>query len=91
MLLQNVFYRKATKMKFTHNLTVSGEKLTLCSEDEPDYVEKLASELSRRISTTMLSGADVSKTDAAIVCALDLLNENYKLKVLLEDYSHEKN
>ena len=72
-------------MKYSHNVIISGESLYLCSEDAPDYVEKLATELTRRINTTMLSGADVSKTAAAIVCALDLLDENVKLKSILKE------
>lgn len=77
-------------MKFTHKLTIAGEELTLSSEDKPDYVDKLASELSRRINTTMLSGAGVTKLDAAIVCALDLLDENHKLKSLSDSGLNEK-
>ena len=72
-------------MKYSHNVIIAGESLYLCSEDAPDYVEKLATELTRRINTTMLSGADVSKTGAAIVCALDLLDENVKLKSILKE------
>ena len=72
-------------MKYSHNVIIAGESLYLCSEDAPDYVEKLATELTRRINTTMLSGADVSKTAAAIVCALALLDENVKLKSILKE------
>ena len=72
-------------MKYSHNVIIAGESLYLCSEDAPDYVEKLATELTRRINTTMLSGADVDVTKAAIVCALDLLDENVKLKSLLKE------
>ncbi|MBQ9510766.1 MAG: cell division protein ZapA [Clostridia bacterium] len=72
-------------MKYKHEITVAGEKLSLCSEDKPEYVAKLASELSKMIGTTMLSGAEVTKLDAAIVCALDLLNENKRLKAIIED------
>lgn len=73
------------KMKYKHEITVAGERLLLCSDDNPEYVERLASELSRMIGTTMLSGAEITKLDAAIVCALDLLNENKRLKAIIED------
>ena len=72
-------------MKYSHNVIIAGESLYLCSEDAPDYVEKLATELTRRINTTMLSGADVSTTAAATACALDLLDENVKLKSILKE------
>ena len=32
-------------MKYSHNVIIAGESLYLCSEDAPDYVEKLATEL----------------------------------------------
>lgn len=72
-------------MKYTHSISVAGRDLMLISEDKPDYVKSLADELSRRIKTTMLSGAGVEELDAAIVCALDLMNENRKLTAMLKD------
>lgn len=72
-------------MKTVHNIRVAGNDLSLCSENDAVYVEKLAEELSRRISTIELSGANVTKVQAAIVCALDLLDENYRLKSIIED------
>lgn len=42
-------------MKYKHSIMVAGEKLSLCSDDAPDYVEKLAGELTKRIHTLMLS------------------------------------
>ncbi len=75
-------------MKYKHSIMVAGEKLSLCSDDAPDYVEKLAGELTKRIHTLMLSGADVDLTKASIVCALDLLDENVKLKSLLKEKSN---
>ena len=76
-------------MKFTHKLTIAGEELTLTSGDKPEYVEKLAAELSKRINTMVLSGAGVTKLDAAIVCALDLLDENCKLKSFASGEKHD--
>ena len=72
-------------MKYKHSISVAGENLSLCSGDNPAYVERLAGELTERIHTLMLSGADVDVTKAAIVCALDLLDENVKLKSLLKE------
>ena len=72
-------------MKYKHSISVAGENLSLCSGDNPAYVERLAGELTKRIHTLMLSGADVDVTKAAIVCALDLLDENVKLKFLLKE------
>ncbi len=77
-------------MKTTHKLTVSGVDLTLLSENSEDYVQKLAVELTRRINSIELSSSGVKKLDAAIVCALDLLDENYRLKLLTQDDADKK-
>ena len=72
-------------MKRLYTLDIAGEELKLRSEDDPRYVQHLAHELSKKIIYYALSGAGVSKLQAAIVCALDLLDENYRLKSLMED------
>ena len=75
-------------MKNKHNITIAGVDLTLNSENSEEYVQKLALELTRRINSIALSTSGVTKLQAAVVCALDLLDENYRLKLLIED---EKN
>ena len=72
-------------MKNTHKITIAGVDLTLNSENSEEYVQKLAVELTRRINSTALSSSGVTKLQAAVVCALDLLDENYRLKLLIED------
>lgn len=72
-------------MKNKHSLTISGVELTLTSENNDQYVDALAGELTRRINTIAVSGVGVTKLQAAIVCALDLLDENYRLKMLMDE------
>ncbi len=72
-------------MKNVHHIEIAGTELSLVSEETNAYVEKLSSELNRRINTTRLSGSNVSVTKAAIVVALDLLDENQKLRALIEN------
>ncbi len=72
-------------MKNTHKITIAGVDLTLNSENSEEYVQKLAVELTRRINSIALSSSGVTKLQAAVVCALDLLDENYRLKLLIED------
>ncbi len=72
-------------MKNVHHVEIAGTELSLVSEETNAYVEKLSSELNRRINTTRLSGSNVSVTKAAIVVALDLLDENQKLRALIEN------
>lgn len=72
-------------MKNTHKLTIAGVDLVLNSDNNEDYVQKLALELTRRINGIALSSSGVTKMQAAVVCALELLDENCRLKLLLED------
>ncbi|PWL98940.1 MAG: hypothetical protein DBY04_02810 [Clostridiales bacterium] len=72
-------------MKNTHKITIAGVDLTLNSENSEEYVQKLALELTRKINSIALSSSGVTKLQAAVVCALDLLDENYRLKLLIED------
>ena len=72
-------------MKNPHKITIAGVDLTLNSENSEEYVQKLAVELTRRINSIALSSSGVTKLQAAVVCALDLLDENYRLKLLIED------
>ncbi len=76
-------------MKRQYTLDIAGEELKLRSDDEPKYVQHLAHELTKKINYYALSGAGVSKLQAAIVCALDLLDENYRLKSLMEGTSEK--
>ena len=76
-------------MKRQYTLDTAGEELKLRSDDEPKYVQHLAHELTKKINYYALSGAGVSKLQAAIVCALDLLDENYRLKSLMEGTSEK--
>ena len=76
-------------MKRQYTLDIAGEELKLRSDDEPKYVQHLAHELTKKIYYYALSGAGVSKLQAAIVCALDLLDENYRLKSLMEGTSEK--
>ena len=71
-------------MKNTHKITIAGVDLTLNSENSEEYVQKLALELTRKINSIALSSSGVTKLQAAVVCALDLLDENYRLKLLIE-------
>ena len=71
-------------MKHNHNLNIAGVQLPLSSDNDERYVQILASELSRRI-TNMTAQTSITKLEAALVCALDLLDENCHLKLELED------
>ena len=76
--------------KNVHNINVSGVELTLSSDNVTEYVEKLAQDLTKRINKLEFSNLGVSKLSAAIVCALDLLDENYRLRLQIQDMNEKK-
>ena len=78
-----------TMEKNVHDIMVSGVELTLTSQNANEYVEKLAQDLTKRINKLEFSNLGVSKLSAAIVCALDLLDENYRLRLEIEDLKNE--
>ena len=78
-------------MKISHKINVAGVEMMLNSENSEEYVKSLAAELSRRVHTLSLSAAGVSKLQAAIVCALDLLDENVRLHAELNELKQHEN
>ncbi|MBO5023861.1 MAG: cell division protein ZapA [Clostridia bacterium] len=73
------------KIKRKVSLNIAGSKISLVTDENPEYVEKLGALVSQRVNTLALSGNGISKMDAALVYALDLLDENFKLKVALAE------
>jgi len=71
------------KKKIT--LDIAGSRIAVITDQDEQYVRKLASFLSQRVNTLSLSGNGVTKTDAALLYALDLLDENFKLKMKLSE------
>ncbi len=66
-------------------LNIAGCKLCLVTDDDEEYLKRLGARVSQRVNTLALSGGGISKTDAALVYALELLDENMKLKMAIED------
>lgn len=62
-----------SKSKVTVN--IAGMNFSLVSEDEPAYVEELASELSAKIEELVASNPSISVSQAAILVALDSEDE----------------
>ena len=76
--------------KNVHKIMVSGVELSLSSSNVNEYVEKLAEDLTKRINKLEFSNLGVSKLEATIVCALDLLDENYRLHLQIEDMKDDE-
>ena len=67
------------------SLDIAGSRIAIITDEDETYVRKLASFLSQKVNTLSLSGSGITKTDAALLYALDLLDENFKLKMKLSE------
>lgn len=77
------------KKKIT--LEIASSRVTLVTDEDENYVKKLAAVVTQKVNTLALSGNGITKTDAALVYALGLLDENFKLKVELAELKKDKN
>ena len=73
------------KVKKKISLDIAGSRSAIVTDEDENYVKKLASFLSQKVNTLSLSGSGITKTDAALLLALDLLDENFKLKMKLSE------
>ena len=66
-------------MKEKITLVVSGVKITVVTENDPEYVKSLGRLLEKRVSDLVISSTSCSKNEALLLCALDYLDERNKL------------
>ena len=67
-------------MKEKLTLVVSGIKIDIVTEDDPEYVKSLGRLLENRVSDLVIASANRQKNEALLLCALDYLDERNKLK-----------
>lgn len=86
--------------KFTNKLRIAGEDYLVISEEQPAYMEELASEIDSKMQSVLKSGK-LSTTQAAVLVALEYADEAKKngsssdnlraqLKEYLEDAAQAK-
>ena len=66
-------------MKEKITLVVSGVKITVVTENDPEYVKSLGRLLEKRVSDLVISSTSCQKNEALLLCALDYLDERNKL------------
>jgi cell division protein ZapA (FtsZ GTPase activity inhibitor) len=64
-------------MKQKYTIRISDIEINVISEESPEAVEALVSLVDRKMRD-VLAGARCSKTDAALLCALDYCSERIK-------------
>lgn len=76
-------------MKSKYTLTIDGIKICVSSDDSADQVREIESVLNRKIRAIHSSSPTCSKTEAALVCALDCLSETKEWKEKCESAENE--
>ncbi|MBQ9746649.1 MAG: cell division protein ZapA [Clostridia bacterium] len=79
------------KMKKKISLDIANSRITIVTDEDEEYVKSLAKLVSSKVNALSLSGNSVTKTDAALVYALELLDENCKLKMELAEMKNARN
>ena len=67
-------------MKQTYQVKIAGLPLRVVTEEEEAYVNALAEALSGRINEIVMHNHSASKLDAALLCALDGMDREAKLR-----------
>lgn len=76
-------------MKQKYTITIADMDLNVISEAPSEEVEKVVGILDRRVRSILLKSQNCSKTEAIMLCALDLCSDKLKLKEALESMMSE--
>lgn len=76
-------------MKQKYTITIADMDLNVISEAPSEDVEKVVGILDRRVRSILLKSQNCSKTEAILLCALDLCSDKLKLKEALESMISE--
>ncbi|MDD4773477.1 MAG: cell division protein ZapA [Eubacteriales bacterium] len=77
-------------MKERYTVEISGIELNLLSDEQEDYVLGLAKIIDGRINAMVMSNKRCNKTEAALVCALDYLDDKLKTTLTLENVKKQR-
>ncbi|MBQ7713714.1 MAG: cell division protein ZapA [Oscillospiraceae bacterium] len=76
-------------------VSICGEEYTLVAEEAPSYMQKIGSYVDEKLGE-LISGAKVSRSDAAVLAAINIADELFKereasetLRAQLKEYSDE--
>lgn len=72
--------------KKKYSIEIANIPLTIVSNEDPSFVENIASILNKRISEMTQSSRFVSTLDACILCSLDYLSDKIKAEKKLRAY-----
>ncbi|MDD6799273.1 MAG: cell division protein ZapA [Firmicutes bacterium] len=67
-------------MKEKYIVKIAGTEISIITDEKGEYVEHLTRIIDRRITDTVMLNKRYSRLEAAIICALDYLNDKIKLE-----------
>ncbi|MCI8331654.1 MAG: cell division protein ZapA [Clostridiales bacterium] len=76
-------------MKQVFRVTVAGLPLNIVTDEEEEYLLSLTDKLSRVINDIVLNNKSASKIDAALLCALDGMDQAHKLTAEVDALKEE--
>ena len=76
-------------MKNKCKVEISGIQLTMLSDNSPEEIKSMADALDKKLRELTIDQYHYNKTEAAIICALDFLEENKRLEKALAQLQHQ--
>lgn len=76
-------------MKQVYRVTIAGLPLNIVTEEEESYLLSLTDKLSRTVNDIVMHNRSASKTDAALLCALDGMDAKMKLQEKIDTLDSE--
>lgn len=67
-------------MKEKYTVKIAGTELRLITEESEEYLAELAESLDKKINDLVLTNKRCSRLDAAIICALETMDEKAKIE-----------
>ena len=71
--------------KTKHLLEIAGMQITVLSGESPEYMEALADTLDKRIREITTANRRISRTEAALLAALNLMDERLHAELRTSD------
>ena len=72
-----------------YTITIAGIELNISTEESPEMVDRLVGSLDRRMRELLYRMPRLSKSEAAILCAVDYCAQNIKIEDKTHDIEHD--